>query len=161
MTLTYERMSLPLTPALNDLLLLADPSQRLVDGYLATSAIYAANDRQGLAGVLVLQRQSDLVVEVKNVAVSPAKQRRGYGQALIQFALQWAIEHGYRTVRIATGTTSLTQLYLYQKCGFRVVGVVPDYFTTHYGQSITGNGLPLRDRLILEKTISLPRLPIN
>ncbi|KRN02592.1 hypothetical protein FD13_GL001816 [Levilactobacillus senmaizukei DSM 21775 = NBRC 103853] len=161
MALTYERMSHPLTPALNALLLLADPSQRLIDGYLPTSTAYVANDRQGLAGVLVLQRQSDLVVEVKNVAVLPAKQRRGYGQALVEFALQWAIEHGYRTVRIATGTTSLGQLYPYQKCGLRIVRVEPDYFTTHYSQAITENGLPLRDRLILERTISLPQLPIN
>lgn len=53
------------------------------------------------------------------------------------------------------------QLYLYQQQGFRVVRVDTDYFTRNYSQTILENGLVLRDRLVLERTIHLPKLPIN
>ncbi|KRO03484.1 hypothetical protein IV54_GL000161 [Levilactobacillus paucivorans] len=160
MVLTYQRVTAPTTEE-NRLLLLADPSQRLIDSYVPVSSVYAANDATGLAGILVLKPQVSLTVEIMALAVSPTKQRRGYGRALLVFAKQWAIEHGYRTVRIATGTTSLKQLYLYQQQGFRVVRVDPDYFTQNYSQTIIENGLVLRDRLVLDQQISLPNLPIN
>ncbi|WP_125572860.1 GNAT family N-acetyltransferase [Levilactobacillus huananensis] len=160
MVLTYQRVTTP-TIEENQLLLLADPSQRLIDSYVPISTVYAANDTTGLAGMVVLKPQEPLTVEIMALAVIPIKQRRGYGRALLVFAKQWAIEHGYRTVRIATGTTSLKQLYLYQQQGFRVVRVDSNYFTRNYSQSIIENGLVLRDRLILERAIVLPNLPIN
>ncbi|WP_203638066.1 GNAT family N-acetyltransferase [Levilactobacillus wangkuiensis] len=156
--LTYERVT-ELTSEQLKLVLLADPNQTLVDAYLPQSAVYAASDATGLAGMLVLKRFAPRVVEVMAIAVTPAKQRHGYGRALLTFAYQWAIEHGYRTLRIATGTTSLTQLYLYQQQDFRVIAVEPDYFTQNYPQTIVENGLILRDRLVLERPIHLPKLP--
>lgn len=160
MTLTYQRVQTP-SEDQYALLLLADPSQRLLASYVPKSHVYAANDRSGLAGMLVLRSRSNQVIEIMNVAVTPAKQHQGYGRALLTFARQWAIERGYRTVRIATGTTSLWQLYLYQQCGFRVVAVERDYFTANYSHPIVENGLVLRDRLVLELPITLPQLPIN
>ncbi|WP_367294907.1 GNAT family N-acetyltransferase [Levilactobacillus yonginensis] len=160
MTLTYQQVQTP-TEDQNALLLLADPSQRLVAAYISKSHVYAANDRSGLVGMLVLQPRSQQVVEIMNVVVTPPKQHQGYGRVLLMFAQQWAIDRSYRTVRIATGTTSLVQLYLYQQCGFRVVAVERDYFTANYSQPIVENGLVLQDRLVLELPITLPQLPIN
>jgi len=153
MTLTYQQISGRPTTEQNALLRLADPSQSLIDAYLPQSTVYAASDALGLAGVLVLKPQEPQVLEVMNIAVAPTKQRQGYGTALVTFAGQWADDRGYQTLRIATGTTSLTQLYLYQKCGFRVVRVDPDYFSQNYPQVITENGLILRDRLVLERLV--------
>ncbi|WP_203642232.1 GNAT family N-acetyltransferase [Levilactobacillus andaensis] len=160
MALTYQKVTTP-TAEQQQLLLLADPSQQLIASYLPHSTTYAASDVSGLAGIVVLCPRSKRVVEIMNIAVSPAKQRRGYGRQLLEFSREWAIEHGYRTVRIATGTTSLTQLYLYQQAGFRVVAVEPDYFPTNYPQVIIENGLTLRDRLVLELPITLPDLPAD
>ncbi|WP_158727587.1 GNAT family N-acetyltransferase [Levilactobacillus enshiensis] len=152
MGLTYQKTTTP-TPEQLKLLLLADPSRQLLATYLPHSTIYAASDHSGLAGIVVLCPQSKQVVEIMTIAVIPAKQRQGYGRQLLEFSRQWAAGHGYQTVRIATGTTSLTQLYLYQQVGFRVVAVEPDYFTTTYSQVIIENGLTLRDRLVLELAI--------
>lgn len=52
-----------------------------------------------------------------------------------------------------TGTTSFGQLYLYQKCGFRVVGVDQNFFTIHYDKEITENGLVLKDMIRLRKVL--------
>ncbi|WP_125579934.1 GNAT family N-acetyltransferase [Levilactobacillus cerevisiae] len=153
MALTYQQISGRPTTEQNALLRLADPNQSLIDAYLPQSTVYVASDVAGLAGVLVLKPQEAKMLEVMNLAVAPTKQHQGYGTAMVTFANQWADDHGYQTLRIATGTTSLTQLYLYQKCGFRVVRVEPDYFTQNYPQKITENGLILRDRLVLERPV--------
>ncbi|MFC6260272.1 GNAT family N-acetyltransferase [Levilactobacillus fujinensis] len=93
--------------------------------------------------------------KVMNIAVVPEKQRHGYGHQLLEFSRQWAVDHGYRTIRIVTGTTSLRQLCLHQQAGFRVVAVEPDYFTKNYQQIIIEKDLTLRDRLVLELPIRL------
>lgn len=155
MALIYQKFQQP-TPAQNDLLLSADPSQSLIDGYLVTGTAFAASDTRGLIGVLVLLPHADQVLEIANLAVTPSRQRQGYGKTLLEFARQWASDHGYRTLRVATGTTSFTQLYLYQRQGYRVVAVEADYFTTHYNHDIMENGLKLRDRLVLTRKVVNP-----
>lgn len=155
MALVYQKFQQP-TPAQNDLLLSADPSQSLIDGYLVTGTAFAASDTRGLIGVLVLLPHADQVLEIANLAVTPSRQRQGYGKTLLEFARQWANDHGYRTLRVATGTTSFTQLYLYQRQGYRVVAVEADYFTTHYNHDIMENGLKLRDRLVLTRNVVHP-----
>ncbi len=152
MVLVYQKFQRP-TPAQNELLLSADPSQDLIDGYLTTGTAFAASDSRELIGVLVLLPHADQVLEIANLAVTPSRQRQGYGKALLEFARQWANDHGYRTLQVATGTTSFTQLYLYQRQGYRVVAVEADYFTTHYNHDIMENGLKLRDRLVLTRNV--------
>ncbi len=34
----------------------------------------------------------------------------------------------YKTIEIGTGNSSIGQLALYQKCGFRIIGVDMDFF---------------------------------
>lgn len=155
MALVYQKFERP-TSAQNDLLLSADPSQSLIDSYLKAGTAFAASDSRGLIGVLVLLPHADQVLEVANLAVTPSRQRQGYGKALLTFARQWASDHGYHTLRVATGTTSFTQLYLYQRQGYRVVAVEADYFTTHYDHDIMENGLKLRDRLVLTREVAGP-----
>ncbi|KRL97585.1 GNAT family N-acetyltransferase [Levilactobacillus hammesii] len=156
MTLVYQKITRP-TPAQKALLLTADPSQQLIDQYLPLSTAFAARDAQGLVGVLVLRPRAQQVLEIANLAITPNRQRHGFAKVLLEFARQWAIEHGYRTLRVATGSTSLVQLKLYQQCGYRMITVEPDYFTKTYSQDIFENGLKLRDRVILERKVERPQ----
>ncbi|WCN36270.1 hypothetical protein [Aneurinibacillus uraniidurans] len=41
------------------------------------------------------------------------------------------------TVEIGTGNSSIGQLALYQKCGFRIIGVDRDFFIKHYNRGDT------------------------
>lgn len=153
MALQYERFQ-TVSPAIRDLLLQADPEWDQVMTYLPQSTGLTLFWQRKLVGVLVLTVRPHRVLEITNLSVIPAKQRRGIGQAAIRFAQQWGSEHGQTTLRVATGSTSLGQLYLYQKCGLRIVAVEPDYFTHHYSLPIWENGLRLRDRLILTQALS-------
>ncbi|KHF37127.1 putative N-acetyltransferase YvbK [Paenibacillus sp. P1XP2] len=51
---------------------------------------------------------------------------------------------------VRTGNSSLNQLGLYQKCGFRMVRIERDYFVNNYPEPIFENGIPCRDQIVLE-----------
>ena len=131
------------------LLLLADPERAAIQHYITTSTIFEAWHRQELIGIIVLQPQADHELEIKNIAVSPCWQGRHVATRLLEFAQHYGRQHDYRKLRIGTGSTSFAQLYLYQKVGFRVVGVDSDFFVHNYHQPIYENRLRLRDMLIL------------
>jgi len=68
-------------------------------------------------------------------------------------AIQVAKTKGYKTIEIGTGNSSLGQLALYQKCGFRIVGVDRDFFVRHYQDEIFENGIQCRDMVRLSQDL--------
>lgn len=56
-------------------------------------------------------------------------------------------------MEIGTGNTSFSQLRLYQSCGYRITGIISDYFTRLYPQPIWENGIQCRDMVRLRKDI--------
>lgn len=131
------------------LLLDADPSRGMVDDYLPRGECYVAVVAESVVGVCVLVRTRPGTAEIVNVAVAPAHQGRGIGKSLIRHAIERARELGVRTVEIGTGNSSVGQLALYQKCGFRIVSVDRDFFVRHYNEPIIENGIPCRDMIRL------------
>lgn len=62
-----------------DLLLLADEQESMIDRYLADGTMYVLDDG-GVKAECVVTDEQDGVLEIKNIAVLPAYQRRGYGK---------------------------------------------------------------------------------
>lgn len=136
-----------------DLLLLADPSQASVESYLRRGRVWVAvGERDEVVGEYVLIETRPETVELVNVAVREVLQGRGIGKALVRHAVHTARIDGYRTIEVGTGNAGMTQLALYQRCGFRMVGIDADFFTRRYPEPIWENGIPCRDmvRLALE-----------
>lgn len=132
------------------LLLLADPSKELIDKYLKTGECYVAkNNDNEIVGEYVLVKISNEVWEIKNIAVDPKFQGQGYGKALILDATERARKSGAHEIEIGTGNSSLKQLSLYQKCGFRIVGVDKDFFVKNYSEPILENEILCRDMVRL------------
>jgi ribosomal protein S18 acetylase RimI-like enzyme len=136
-----------------DLLLVADPSQNLVEEYIARGICYVAEDSQKLVGVYVLLPTRPETVELVNIAVVESQQGKGIGKRLVLHALKVAKELGFKTIEIGTGNSSVGQLVLYQKCGFRIVGVDRDFFIRHYPEEIYENGIQCRDMIRLSKDL--------
>ena len=67
------------------LLLLADEQEDMIDRYLGRGAMFALDIAGKTVGVCVATDEGDRVLEIKNLAVDPAYQRRGLGRALIEF----------------------------------------------------------------------------
>lgn len=131
------------------LLLLADPSKRLVQQYLQHGTVFEGRKADQVVAIMVLEEISPASLEIKNIAVDPKFENQGIATKLLNHALDFAKEHHYQQVQIGTGSTSLKQLYLYQKVGFRITRVRKDFFVKNYQRPIYENSLLLRDMLVL------------
>ncbi|GAJ98346.1 N-acetyltransferase [Geomicrobium sp. JCM 19055] len=131
--------------SLKALLLLADPNLSLVEKYVERGFIYGLRNQDQWVGEYVLLGTGPQTVEIMNVAVREDAQGNGYGEMLVRDAIKRAFSEGYHRIDIATGSTGTQQLYLYQKCGFRMMSIERDYFVEHYDEPIYEHGIQLRD----------------
>ncbi|HYG02953.1 MAG TPA: GNAT family N-acetyltransferase [Chryseosolibacter sp.] len=127
-----------------DLLLLADPSRKNIDQYIFNSTIYVANITGTTIGCYVLHEKTKETIEIKNISVDSKHQSNGLGTILLNHAIGTAKSRGYKQIMIGTGNSSVGQLYLYQKVGFRITGILPDFFNKHYEEPIIENGIQCR-----------------
>lgn len=135
------------------LLLNADPSKKLVDDYLKRSWVYEAVAFGKLAGIIVLLPTRPETLEIVNLSVSKKFQRHGIGTHLVQYAIKFGQINGYHTLEVGTGTTSFGPLYLYQKCGFRMISIDRDFFSKNYSKPLIENNLLLKDMVRLRLDI--------
>ncbi len=137
-----------------DLLLEADPSRDRVEGYLDPALTRIAKHGDEVVGVYVLERRSDTCFELMNIAVRESCRGQGLGRWLLGHALGLAESKGARSVVVGTGNSSLDNLGFYQRAGFRIVGVIPNFFVDNYDEPIVEDGIVCRDmvRLAFEVT---------
>lgn len=132
-----------------ELLLLADPSEEIILNYINRGECFIATNNNEIIGALVIIKTRPETIEIVNIAVKEDFQGKGIGKQLINFAIIYAKEQCEKTMEIGTGNSSIYQLLLYQKCGFRIVGVDHDFFIRHYKDEIYENGIQCRDMIRL------------
>lgn len=132
-----------------DLLLLADEQESMIDRYLGRGDMFALYEDNVLIAVCVVTDEGDGVYEIKNIAVYPQYQRRGYGKHLIDFLFEY-YSVSCRTMLVGTGDSPLT-ISFYEHCGFVHSHCVPGFFTDHYDHPIFENGKQLVDMIYLKK----------
>ncbi|GGA38981.1 GNAT family N-acetyltransferase [Psychrobacillus lasiicapitis] len=136
-----------------DLLLLADPSEKLVKQYVERGKCYIAESNEETVGVYVLLPTRPDTVELVNIAVAQHYHGQGIGKVLVRDAIQKAKQYGYKIIEVGTGNSSIGQLALYQKCGFRITGVDKDFFKIHYDEEIVENGIVCVDMIRLAQQL--------
>lgn len=132
------------------LLLLADEQEDMIGRYLDRGTLYVLEDG-GVIAVCVVTDEGGGVLEIKNLAVDPAFQRRGHGRRMIEHAAESA-RGRYAVLRVGTGDSPATVPF-YQRCGFVKSGRVPGFFTEHYDHPIFEGGVRLVDMVYLEKRL--------
>lgn len=135
------------TKELMDLLLMADPDKEAIAAYLDESAIFVSNDSNRLIGVAAITFEKDQA-ELKNLAVDESHQGRGIAKELIFKAQDYAKEIGSVSIKVGAENSSLSQLALYQKCGFRMQYIEVGYFAG-YPEPIFENGIRCLDLVVL------------
>ncbi|WP_295873049.1 GNAT family N-acetyltransferase [uncultured Zhongshania sp.] len=130
-----------------ELLLTADPDKKAVLAYLADSKLLVLRDKDKLAGVAVLVEQGGLF-ELKNIAVSTEYQGQGVAKLMIADIKRLAKDLGAKVLWVGTGNSSLSQLALYQKCGFRMHEIKSGFFDS-YPEPIFENGIRCIDMVRL------------
>ena len=133
------------------LLLLADEQEDMIDRYLPRGDMYALMEAGNALAVVVVTDEGDGVLEIKNLAVDPAAQRRGYGRAMIDFVAQ-RYGGAYHMLMVGTGDSPMT-IPFYERCGFVRSHAVRDFFLKHYDHPIIEDGVLLRDMIYLKKTL--------
>lgn len=136
-----------------DLLLMADPSKKLVEEYLKDGQMYLAIINDKVVGDYVLLDRSNGSVEVMNIAVDEKFQGQGIGKQLLLHAVQTAKEDGFKTIEIGTSNASHSQLALYQKCGFKIDHIKENFFIDNYEEEIIENGIRCVDMVMLSQEL--------
>lgn len=133
-----------------DLLLLADEQEDMIDRYLERGTMYVLDD-DGVKAECVVTEESSEVLEIKNIAVAPAHQKKGYGKMLIDFIAS-KYSGQYAVLRVGTGDSPLTVPF-YDKCGFHRSHIVEKFFIDHYDHPIYECGVQLVDMVYLQKEL--------
>lgn len=133
-----------------DLLLLADEQEDMVDRYLERGTMYVL-EYGGVRAECVVTDEGDSVLELKNIAVAPAFQGRGYGKAMVDFLVR-TYKTQYAVLQVGTGESPST-IPFYESCGFRRHHLAKNFFTDHYDHPICEGGVQLVDMVYLQREL--------
>ena len=94
----------------------ADPAGRIVE---PGGQIFFVVDEAGVRGTCAVIRHDVDTFELAKMAVEPSAQGRGYGDRLVEAAVEFAREAGARRLMLVSNTRLGPALTLYRKHGFR------------------------------------------
>ncbi len=106
------------------------------------------------AAVLVLDR-GEGTAELRAVAVAETEQSQGLGSWMVAEVCTKLRATGVQRVVVGTASSGLRQLGFYQRLGFRLTRVEPDFFTEArgYPRGLVENGIPIRDMVWMERPV--------
>lgn len=133
------------------LLLLGDEQEDMIDRYLDAGDMYVMKEGDEAIGQCVVKDIGGGVLEIKNIAVVPKLQRRGYGRMLMEF-IEDTYRGRYRILQVGTGDSPST-IPFYEKHGFRRSHIVRNFFIDNYDHEIYEDGVKLIDMIILRKKL--------
>lgn len=130
-----------------ELLLLADEQEDMIDKYLERGEMFVLDDG-GVKAECVITREADDVYELKNIAVLPDAQRKGYGKRLIEFI--FTHYPACNVLFVGTGDCP-SALSFYRNCGFTESHRVKNFFVDNYDHPIFEDGIRLVDMVYLKR----------
>ena len=132
------------------LLLLADEQEDMIDRYLERGVLYVLEEG-GVKAECVVTDEGAGILEIKNIAVDPNAQRKGYGRALIEFLVrEYAGSHS--VLQAGTGESPLTVPF-YERCGFVRSHRIRNFFVKNYDHPIYEGGVQLVDMVYLRRRL--------
>jgi len=67
-------------------------------------------------------------LHVNNLAIAPACRNRGYGEILMRSVLEFGQNNSCRRAALEVRVSNQAAVRLYEKLGFRILGVAPNYY---------------------------------
>lgn len=129
-----------------ELLLLADPSEEMIDKYLETGEMFILSQQ----GHVICEAVVTPSGELKNLAVVPSYQKKGAGKGMIQFLSKY-YEGKFDFLYVGTSDSGVG---FYEKCGFKYSHTVKNFFTDHYSTPIFEDEKQCVDMIYLKKKLS-------
>lgn len=129
------------------LVMRADPSLARVMGHLSLCTCFAGmQDGENVAACLLDESSGD-VCDIVNFAVSDACRDQGLDTEILRYVMDYARDKGFRYMEIGTGNAYLDIHKKFLKMGFRVIGVMPDYYQSDGKSMIVENSIVNRDMI--------------
>lgn len=132
------------------LLLLADEQEDMIDRYIENGTMYVLDDN-GVKGECIVIDAGSNILEIKNIAIRPDCQRKGYGKALIDFIVD-KYKKKYSVLQVGTGD-SPSIIHFYEKCGFIRSHRIQNFFVNNYKNPIYECGIQLIDMIYLKRKL--------
>lgn len=132
-----------------DLLLLADPSEEMVDRYLEAGDMFVMFLGVTPVCEAVAAGLNGGDCELKNLATAGPFQKRGYAGRMISFLSDF-YRPRYRRMLVGTSEGNFR---FYRSCGFRFSHVVKNFFTDYYPGPVIDNGAVLTDMTYFVKEL--------
>lgn len=133
------------------LLLLADEQENMIDKYIDRGIMYVLNDEGIIKAECIITDEQNGVLEIKNLAVKPEYQRKGYGKVMIDFIIK-NYKEKYSILQVGTGDSTLT-IPFYEQYGFIRSHYIKNFFIDNYEQPIYEDGIQLIDMIYLQRKL--------
>lgn len=133
-----------------ELLLLADPSEDMINKYLEQGEMFAMTENGVVICIAVVLPLSDSVCELKNIAVESRFQRSWKGSEMIRFLLA---HYGGWFDKMIVGTARDGGRF-YEKNGFVYSHTVKNFFKDNYDEPVLDeNGEEYTDMFYYKKDL--------
>ncbi|MDR1536487.1 MAG: GNAT family N-acetyltransferase [Clostridiales bacterium] len=130
-----------------ELLLLGDEQESMIDKYLGRGEMFVLDDN-GIKAECVVTKETDGAYELKNIAVLPDCQRKGYGKGLMEFLF----DHYSDCDALYAGTGDChSTLSFYNACGFTESHRIKNFFIDNYDHPMFEDGKQLIDMVYLKR----------
>ena len=154
----WEANQVRILPVISDkkhylpLLLLGDEQESMIDRYLERGEMFVMLNRETTpVAVAVVTDEGGGILELKNLAVHPLCQRKGYGQRMIAYVCEHYKDR-FHTLLAGTGDSRQT-LSFYKNCGFTYSHTVADFSLKNYDDPIVEEGKVLKDMIYFKRKI--------
>ena len=131
------------------------PTRKTAEESILRGDMFVLEDEQILGAGIINQTQvdvyygapwdyeTDAVCVLHTLVISPEASGKGYGRIFVEFYEWWAKEHDLPELRIDTNARNTAARGMYQKLGYKEIGIVPTTF----------NGIPGVYLVLLEKNL--------
>ncbi len=130
-----------------DLLLLADEQEDMIDKYLERGDMFILID-DTIKAECVVTKEAEGLYELKNIAVSPLCQRKGYGKYLVEYI--FSLYPDCKCMQVGTGDVP-SSIGFYHACGFFESHRIKNFFIDNYNNIIIVDGKQLVDMVYLKR----------
>ena len=134
------------------LLLLGDEQESMIDRYLEQGEMFVMLDlAETPVAIAVVTDEGNGTLELKNLAVAPLFQQKGYGRKMVEYLLR-RYKGRFHTLIAGTGDSKQTTSF-YKHCGFSYSHTLPGFFSKHYDHPIVEDGKVLKDMIYFKREI--------
>jgi len=142
------------TEQVEDLALTTGAEKDEIRETIKSDNVYVAQKHGAIVGFFAFRSlNKGNVIEVSSLAVKETERRKGIASVLVRYAEDIARGMNARKMLVKTSNDNIPALALYQKNGFRIIGIKIGQLVKHHGAEMLGwEHIPIRDEVTLEKS---------